>query len=181
MENNKLIEILNSTNKIREITHQLREYLNENKERIHILFNYILNSLKRKEISFDLTFLLFCCSADSIKRTTNNLLKKNNWEKILKKLLNLIKLYSKVIKLEKYENALVKVSHSFSLFLSFLCLLFCCFACLLIYLFIYFLIFFFFFSINFILFILFIFVSIQYFVNQKDFYYHQIKKENIKK
>lgn len=109
---NELKRIITTEKKIREITHELRDWLTINKERIHLLFEYISNILKEKDnekLSFDYIFILFCCSGDSISRSNNIYLKEDNWERLLKILLIKIKLYSKIIQIEKYESTLIKV------------------------------------------------------------------------
>ena len=132
MKNLELEEILTTKKKIREMTHELRDWLSIDKERILLLYDYIREKIKERkernkgeeederneELSFDFSFTLFCACGDSIGRSTSHLIKERNWNGILKILLNQIKRYSTIISIEKYYSALVKVI--FLLFILFL-------------------------------------------------------------
>lgn len=119
-----LSTIINARKKIREVTHGLRDWMNQGGTsdrsriaRLQLLHRHTTRQLETQQLSSELAFLLFCGCADCIGRSSSSHLKDEDWEGILKRLLHLMKAQSAIIPLDKYQVTLSKVFLHFQLFL----------------------------------------------------------------
>jgi hypothetical protein len=107
-----LERIITTRKKIREMTHDLREWMgqgsSDKSHRMHTLYHYAFRQLD-EQLSSESAFTLFCAAADSIARATPQSMKQDDWDSVLKQLLHTMKAQSAVIPLDKYKVTLLKV------------------------------------------------------------------------
>jgi hypothetical protein len=112
LSDSDLERIITTRKKIREMTHDLRNWMgqgpSDKTHRMQTLFYFTFRQLD-KQLSSESAFTLFCACADSIARATPQSIQEDDWDGVLKQLLHIMKAQSAVIPLDKYKVTLLKV------------------------------------------------------------------------